>query len=878
MQKNPQNPLQPQSGALAARTTLNGQSDKKPFYAMKRPAKQVNFEEPKKTSNGQALVQLANAIPEERNDVSTEKTRSKAKPQHTSTRKLDQYRSEAVHGSVSHDKSVKRFVSRKDLSTDPVDLLKPKSKKTPDKNFNLFSSKPSSSKFEPIELIAKKTLRDKSLPDKSKTPNKLASNEKPKNWIPRPYPYPESSSIYAPVQQNGPAKKSDEQERLQSKPFMHGVFRDLSKSKERRGDIDLPSKESNHSPIHAKPVSAPIKSALKKKDTSETPKDISESVDNPQNQSKLETVSQVTPKSEIAKQVTPKPEGANQATPKLQSAIETTPSSKPDKRVNIGSLKNIRGPSYDHGLGSGKSLAKKKPSISPSPLKESKSNLMSKSNSSKSLTRKSMSPDHLKKKVHERSEIAQNSFKMNLQDLINIDEIFIAIIYKSNQSQPANNFDLLRHYIVNNYCFILKDLNLLFYNEKFREVMRLNFLKELLYFVFMYIILYQNHLELLAIQRKMGVSANGPGTKSGKGSDRMSIRGYISSVNKETEELILQVLSYIHIVFIIRTEIFMDRAAVYYQNHKTYRELQMLLSKRKSKYNINSSKKENYDHFVQKINRYLDLCEQALHELFKLNPTFGEISGVLAGALTYIASRTGELTIKDYNALFARFKILFDSKGLVEFDLSPILSQFSNEHGTYDEERVHDVEVPTVPFLKFPRAANKLLTLVIDLDETLIHYPDEHLEDLDKKVELENFKIRPQCTIFLEQLSLYYELVIFTAASQNYADLIIDHIDPKGLISYRLYRQHLSVHNNKLIKDLSKIGRDLRTVIILDNMPENFILQPDNGIYIKSWRGEENDMCLSWLQPVLVAVANMEKSDVRDLIQELKKLLEESIK
>ena len=848
MQKNSRHPIQQPSGALGSRMNIIGGPDKKPFYAMKRPAKPVNVDEPRYTSNNHGIVQLANTVPDERGDVSTEKIKIKARDQATSSSKIDLGKNGVTFGSISRDKSLKRFLSRKDVSSDTNELQRPKPKKTPDKNFNLFPAKPSSAKHETPDPQLRKPAREKPQPEKSKTPIKLASNEKPQKWIPRPHPYHEVQLICAPAQPTGFTKKPDDSDLFQHKPFMHGIFHVLSKSKERRNDSEMPSKDLNHSPNQAKPVPATIKSALKKKDRVYTPKDISESVDNPKEVSNLDSVSQM------------------------------TPSSKGEKPVQVSSLRNVRGPSFDKGRSLGKSISKKKISISPSPNKESQFKPVKKSNSNNSLTRKSMSPDQLSKKVRERSEIAQNSFKMNLQDLINIDEIFVTIVYKPNQNQLINNFDLLRHFIVNNYCFVLKDLNLLFYNQKFREVMRMNYLKELLYFVFMYVILFQNHLEFLAIQKKMGSSSMSAMPKNGKGGDRMSIRGYISSINRETEELILQVLSYIHIVFILRTEIFMDRAAVYYQNHKTYRELQMLLSKRKSKYSINALKKDNYDHFVQKMNRYLDLCEQALHELFKLNPSFREISGILANALNYITVRTGELTIKDCNIIFSQFKIAFDSKGLAEFDLAPVLSLLQHNNYASEEDKIHDLEVPTVPFLKNSRPPNKLLTLVIDLDETLIHYPDEHLEDLEKKVELENFKIRPFCFEFLQQLSLYYELVIFTAASQNYADLIIDHIDSKSLISHRLYRQHLSVHNNKLIKDLTKMGRDLKSVIILDNMPENFTLQPDNGIYIKSWRGDENDKCLAWLLPVFVNIANMRPDDVRDVMQELKKLLVETIK
>lgn len=72
-------------------------------------------------------------------------------------------------------------------------------------------------------------------------------------------------------------------------------------------------------------------------------------------------------------------------------------------------------------------------------------------------------------------------------------------------------------------------------------------------------------------------------------------------------------------------------------------------------------------------------------------------------------------------------------------------------------------------------------TLVLDLDETLVHF-----EASERK-----FKIRPNCITFLKTLSQYLEIVIFTAASQDYADWILDVLDPEHkFISHRLYRQH----------------------------------------------------------------------------------------
>ena len=52
--------------------------------------------------------------------------------------------------------------------------------------------------------------------------------------------------------------------------------------------------------------------------------------------------------------------------------------------------------------------------------------------------------------------------------------------------------------------------------------------------------------------------------------------------------------------------------------------------------------------------------------------------------------------------------------------------------------------------------------------------------------------MRPGCVAFIETMAKYYEIVIFTAALQEYADQVIDQIDVGNNIKYRLYRQHTS--------------------------------------------------------------------------------------
>lgn len=146
-------------------------------------------------------------------------------------------------------------------------------------------------------------------------------------------------------------------------------------------------------------------------------------------------------------------------------------------------------------------------------------------------------------------------------------------------------------------------------------------------------------------------------------------------------------------------------------------------------------------------------------------------------------------------------------------------------------------------------------TLVLDLDETLIHNVEYGNESY--------FLVRPGCEEFIELMAKYYEIVIFTAALQEYADQVVDQIDKKNLIKARLYRQHTSQNGPFLVKDLSLLGRDLKKTIIIDNISDNFILQPDNGIFISTWYDDMKDNFLPEISPLLVEIVQKQVSDVR---------------
>merc|ERR1719273_1804495 len=101
-----------------------------------------------------------------------------------------------------------------------------------------------------------------------------------------------------------------------------------------------------------------------------------------------------------------------------------------------------------------------------------------------------------------------------------------------------------------------------------------------------------------------------------------------------------------------------------------------------------------------------------------------------------------------------------------------------------------------------------------------------------------NVKKRPNVDWFLQEMSQYFELVVWTAGEKHYADVILDRLDPYGLISHRLYRNHctvIGIDNGIFLKDLRLIGRDLDKTVILDNSPQNFGFQQNNGIMINNY-------------------------------------------
>ena len=153
-------------------------------------------------------------------------------------------------------------------------------------------------------------------------------------------------------------------------------------------------------------------------------------------------------------------------------------------------------------------------------------------------------------------------------------------------------------------------------------------------------------------------------------------------------------------------------------------------------------------------------------------------------------------------------------------------------------------------------------TLVLDMDETLIYYFFTNTSGM--------FFVRPYCFEFLKELNDLYEIVTFTAGTKDYADNILNILDiDNNIIKYRLYRHHTTLFGCSVCKDLSKLGRDLSKVIIIDNLKENFRMQPNNGIFIKTWTNDINDVQFKDLLKILKDIVSFNVNDVRPIIQKM---------
>lgn len=170
---------------------------------------------------------------------------------------------------------------------------------------------------------------------------------------------------------------------------------------------------------------------------------------------------------------------------------------------------------------------------------------------------------------------------------------------------------------------------------------------------------------------------------------------------------------------------------------------------------------------------------------------------------------------------------------------------YANDNNKYifNEKKLYNNMIINEFFLP-PIKSYYKYTLVLDLDETLIYFQkDNNFIDYTYDNYNSNKKntliFRPGLLDFLRKMKPLYELVLFSFGTKEYVNHILDIIEKKEkFFEYVLYRQHATFEKGDYVKNLALLGRDLKKIIIVDNIPHVFKLQKSNGICIKSFYGD----------------------------------------
>ena len=201
------------------------------------------------------------------------------------------------------------------------------------------------------------------------------------------------------------------------------------------------------------------------------------------------------------------------------------------------------------------------------------------------------------------------------------------------------------------------------------------------------------------------------------------------------------------------------------------------------------------------------------------------------------------------------------------------------------------------------------LRVVMDMDECMIYSTfDDELDEHDyrqreerKRVgkeddeQLSKFNIvmsdgegctvrkRPYLDEFLQAVKSWdwCEVSAFTAGTRDYASRVLDVLDPDNSIftGGRFYREHCTNYGNTgyyYLKDIRIcLGEDappagateedseaaLSRILLVDNNPISFVMQPRNALLVPSWYGEPDDTVLKVLPDIILALRN--EPDVR---------------
>ena len=141
--------------------------------------------------------------------------------------------------------------------------------------------------------------------------------------------------------------------------------------------------------------------------------------------------------------------------------------------------------------------------------------------------------------------------------------------------------------------------------------------------------------------------------------------------------------------------------------------------------------------------------------------------------------------------------------------------------------------------------------LILDLDETLVHATTNPPNDRFS-FEVANYfvYVRPHVQSFLDSVSCFYDLAVWTASTESYASEIVASVIGDRELQFlwgrsRCTQKFDEIHYEQFwLKDLRKVKRQgwqLERVLMIDDTPKKLTRNYGNLVRVSAWEGNPND-------------------------------------
>jgi import inner membrane translocase subunit TIM50 len=154
-------------------------------------------------------------------------------------------------------------------------------------------------------------------------------------------------------------------------------------------------------------------------------------------------------------------------------------------------------------------------------------------------------------------------------------------------------------------------------------------------------------------------------------------------------------------------------------------------------------------------------------------------------------------------------------------------------------------------------------TLVLDLENTLVS------STWDRKYGWRHAK-RPGVDKFLLDMAQYYEIVLYSPSIDAIADPVVTSLDKQGCIMHRLYRDATYYTNGVHVKDLNRLNRNVKRMVVIDDDPSEVQFNPENLVRVKPYTdpNDRTDDTLARITPFLIEIARENYNDIPALLSQ----------